>query len=93
MLQTSPAPTPDIECTVVEARLHEPGFYETPTRIFYVTRRCEVYLLRAPGAAVLLQPVDDLPDGSASVARSAMDEPRRQLAALIDRFSTPYGRA
>ena len=90
-MQTSAAA--DIECTVVEARLHAPGFYETPTRIFYVTRRGEVYLLRAPGAAVVLQPVDDLPDGCAAVARSAMDEPRRQLAALIDRFGTSLARA
>ena len=83
----------DIECTVVEARLHAPGFYETPTRIFYVTRRGEVYLLRAPGATVVLQPVDDLPEGCSSVARSAMDEPRRQLASLIDRFGTSLARA
>ena len=76
----------DIECTVVETRLHAPGFYETATRIFYVSRRGDVYLLRAPGAAVVLQPVDDLPERSVAVARSAMDEPRRQLAALIDRF-------
>ena len=78
----------DIECTVVEARLHAPGFYETPTRIFYVTRRGEVFLLRAPGAAVVVQRVDDLPEVCAAVARSAMDEPRRELAALIDRFGT-----
>ena len=83
----------DIECTVIEARLHAPGFYETPTRIFYVTRRGEVFLLRAPGAAVLLQPVDDLPEVCAAVARSAMDEPRRQLASLIDRFGTSLARA
>lgn len=86
---TSIVAAADIECTVVEARLHSPGFYETPTRIFYVTRRGDVYLLRAPGAAVVLQPVDDLPDGCTSVARSAMDEPRRQLAALVDRLASP----
>lgn len=79
----------DIECVVVEIHLRDPGFYETLTRIFYVTRRGDVYLLRAPGAAFILQRVDDLPPGCAPVARSAMDEPRRQLASLIDRFSSP----
>ncbi|MDC0722487.1 hypothetical protein [Nannocystis bainbridge] len=75
----------DLECTVVEARLREPGFYETATRVFYVTPRRDVYLLQAPGAALTLQAVDDLPHGASAVARAAVDAPRRELAALIDR--------
>lgn len=88
-----PADPAEFECTVVETRSREPGFYETATRIFYVTREGAVYLLRAPGAVVVLQPVDDLPEGCAAVSRSAMDEPRRQLAAFLDRFGAAAGRA
>lgn len=87
-----PPPEPgDPDCTVIEARLHEPGFYETATRIFFVSRRRDVYLLQAPGATLTLQAVDDLPPGATAVARSGVDDPRRELADLVDRHSSPTG--
>lgn len=74
----------DLECVVVEARRHAPGFYETRTRVFYVTRRGEVFLLRAPGAPITVQQLDDLPEGAEPVAHSAALELHRQLAAILD---------
>lgn len=74
----------DLECVVVEARHHAPGFYETRTRVFYVTHCGDVFLLRAPGAPITVQQVDDLPPDTHTVARSSIDEPHRQLAAVLD---------
>lgn len=79
----------DLECVVVEATPREPGFYETRTRAFYVTRRGDVLLLRAPGAPFTVQPLDDLRAGP--VPPSAALELHRRLAALIEHHagSTP----
>ena len=77
----------DLECVVVEARRHAPGYYETRTRVFYVTQRGDVYLLRAPGAQITVQQLDDMPPDAQRVARSAVDEPYHQLAALLDRYA------
>lgn len=81
----------DLECVVVEATPREPGFYETRTRAFYVTRRGDVFLLRAPGAPFTVQPLDDLPEGAGPVPSSAALELHRRLAALIEHHagSTP----
>ena len=78
----------DLECTVVEIRLRETGFYQTATRTFYVSRRRDVYLLQAPGAALTLQAVDDLPQDAEPVAPQGVDLPRRELAELIDRHGS-----
>lgn len=79
-------PIGDLECTVVEARLREPGFYQTDTRVFYVSRDRLVYLLQAPGAGLILQREDDLPEDASSTA--TVDAPRRELAELIERHDT-----
>ena len=81
----------DLECVVVEARRHASGFYETRTRVFYVTRRGEVFLLRAPGAPITVQRLDDLPEGADPVTRSVAIELHRQLATILDHHagSTP----
>ena len=82
-LAVSPDP-PDLECVVVEARRHAPGFYETRTRLFFVTPHADVFLLRAPGAPITLQQLDDLPLDAAVVAGSAVLEVHRHLAAVLD---------
>lgn len=87
MMDSQPAASPDLadlECVIVEARRHAPGFYETRTRVFYVTQRGDVFLLRAPGAAITVQQLDDLPVGADPVARSAVLELHHQLAAVLD---------
>jgi hypothetical protein len=81
-LLDAPPDLPDL--VIVEARRHAPGFYETPTRVFYVTQRGDVFLLRAPGAPITVQQLDDLPPDAEVVARSAVAEPHRQLAAVLD---------
>ena len=80
----APPDLPDLECVVVEARRHAPGFYETRTRVFYVTERGDVFLLRAPGAPINVQQLDDLPLDGHAVARSAALELHRQFAAVLD---------
>ena len=82
-LAVSPDP-PDLECVVVEARRHAPGFYETRTRVFYVTQRGDVFLLRAPGAPITVQQLDDLPPGADVVAGSGVVELHRQFAAVLE---------
>lgn len=91
LLAASPDLT-DLECIVVEARRRPPGFYETRTRVFYVTQRGDVFLLRAPGAPITVQRLDDLPEGADSVARSAVDELQRQLAAILDHHARSTSR-
>jgi hypothetical protein len=38
-----------------------PGFYETRTRVFYVTAAGSVFMLAAPGQRAMLQAVEQLP--------------------------------
>lgn len=83
----------ELDCTIVEARLREPGFYATAMRVFYVNRRRQVFLLQAPGAALTLQTIDDLPPDASPVAPAGVDAPRRDLASLIDRHGSPLALA
>lgn len=80
--------------TVVEARLREPGFYQTDTRVFYVSQQHGVFLLQAPGAPLILLQEGDLPEDASSTV--SVDALRRDLAAVIDcyggRLMTRAGR-
>lgn len=60
-----------------------PGMYRVETRTYYVTARGQVYLVRAPGAAVQLRPVAALPSSS---ALTTLDDAEydRQLCILAE---------
>ncbi len=78
----------DFELTIAELPVHRPapGFYETRTRVYYVTAGGSAYLLAAPGQRAMLQAVDDLPSEATASGRTC--DPRlRILAAVADELA------
>ena len=76
----------EFEVTIYEVRRRKSGFYMNRTRVWYVDATGAQWLMSAPDAPLVLQPVcEDLPRDAEPVGRSAVRLVSRVLAALIDR--------